>query len=179
MRDGHDRLFASLARVLDGWFVGLAARMLFAAIFLTYYLNSALTKLGDGLFGIFAPSVGAFAQILPPVAEQYGYDSSAIPFFPWHVIVILGTLAEIALPLLIVAGLITRLAALGMIGFIIVQTFVDVNFHGGALGSLFDNQASDLIDQRILWIFPLLVLVIKGAGTMSLDAVTGRVLGQR
>ncbi len=173
-RNAYDCVIALVETSLDGWFIELSARLLFAFTLMVYYLNSALTKVGDGLFGIFAPSAGAFAQIAPPVAEQYFYDTTAIPFFPWHLIVIAGTLAEIVLPILIVIGLFTRLAALGMIGFVVVQTIVDIAFHGSPLGSWFNNQASELLDQRMLWIFPLLLLVVKGAGSFSIDALLQR-----
>lgn len=169
--DAHDRLFGALARGLERWFIELGARLLFASILMVYYLNSATTKVGEGLFGVLAPSAGAFAQIAPPIAEQFEYDTTAIPFFPWHLIVILGTVAEFVLPVLIVLGLFTRLAALGMIGFVVIQTFVDIAFHGAAGGALFNVQSSELFDQRLLWLFPLLVLVIKGAGSVSVDAV--------
>ena len=176
----HERLFAWLARRLDGWFIGLAARVVVVAVLLPYYFNSALTKPGEGLFGVFTPAAGAFAQILPSVAEQYGYDTSAIPFMPWHVIVILGTLAEFALPVLIAIGLFTRWRALGLIGFIAVQTFVDLTFHGAAPGMLLDNQPTDLLDHRLLWMFPLLVLAVRGPGRVSLDAwLRHRVLDPR
>ncbi len=173
-RNSYDRLVAAMQRGLDGWFIELGARLLFAATLMVYYLNSAMTKVGDGLFGIFAPSAGAFAQIAPPVAEHYFYDTTAIPFFPWHLIVIAGTIAEIVLPILIVIGLFTRLAALGMIGFVVVQTIVDIAFHGSTLGSWFNNQAGELVDQRLLWIFPLLLLVVKGAGSISIDTLLQR-----
>ena len=70
-------------------YVALGSRGLFVLLLLPYYFNSALTKI-DG-FGL---SAGAFAQILPPIAEQYLYDTSAIPFFPWHLIVWAGTIGE-------------------------------------------------------------------------------------
>ncbi len=170
----HDRLFGAVERGAEGWFVQLGTRLMFASVLMTYYLNSAMTKLGDGLFGIFAPSAGAFAQILPPIAEQYLYDTGAIPFFPWHLIVIAGTVAEVVLPVLIVIGLFTRLAAVGMIGFVVVQTLVDILFHGAAAGSWFNVQASELLDQRALWIFLLMLLVVKGAGSFSIDGLLRR-----
>lgn len=170
----HQRLFGAVESSLEGWFIQLGARLMFAATLVVYYLNSAATKLGDGVLGIFVPSSGAFAQILPSIAEQYYYDTSAIPFFPWHLIVIAGTVAEILLPVLIVAGLFTRLAALGMIGFVIVQTVVDIAFHAAEPGAWFDLQAGDLLDQRGLWVFLLLLLVVKGAGAFSVDALLRR-----
>lgn len=166
----HDRVFASLAARLDRWFIGLSARALFVAVLLPYYINSALTKPGEGVLGIFTPAAGAFAQILPPIAEQYSYDTSAIPFVPWHLIVILGTVSEFVLPVLIALGLFTRLGALGMIGFIVVQTAVDIAFHGAAPGMLFNTQPLELLDQRALWLFPLLVLLVNGPGSVSVDS---------
>ena len=166
----HERVFATVTDQLHGWFIGLGARALVVAVLLPYYINSALTKPGDGVFGIFAPAAGAFAQILPPIAEQYGYDTSAIPFVPWHVVVILGTLSEFVLPVLIALGAFTRLSALAMLGFIVVQTAVDIAFHGAAPGMLFNTRPQELLDQRALWLFPLLVLLINGAGRVSVDA---------
>ena len=85
-----------------------------------------------------------------------------------------GTVAEYVLPFLILIGLFTRLAALGTIGFIWVQTLVDVTGHGVPFGALFDNNIA-LVDQRVMWSFLLLVLVFKGAGALSLDAIAARV----
>ncbi len=166
----HRCLFGALEARTDGWFIGLSARLWFAAILLPYYFNSAMTKVAGDSF----PSAGAFAQIVPSIADQYLYDTAAIPFFPWHIIVIAGTLAEFVLPVLIVLGLFTRLGALGMIGFVAVQTVVDITAHGAAAGALFDGQPDQLIDQRMLWVFVLLILVIKGAGVVSLDHVLAR-----
>ena len=174
IRRAHDRVFGGLERLLDGWFIELGARLVFACVLLGYYLNSASTKLGEGFFGIFSPSAGAYAQILPSIAEHYSYDPSAIPFFPWHLIVILGTVSEILLPVLIVLGLFTRVAAVGMIVFIGVQTGVDIAFHGTAAGSWFDTQPGELVDLRMLWVFVLLVLVVRGPGAVSVDRWLGK-----
>jgi putative oxidoreductase len=44
-----------------------------------------------------------------------------------------------------------------------------------SIGSWFDRAPGGLIlDQRAFWIFVLLVLVVRGAGPVSLDAVLGR-----
>ncbi len=66
----------------------------------------------------------------------------------------------------------TRLAALGMIIFIVIMSVVDVTGHGVTLGSLLDSNPSSLIpDQRLYWGLPLLVLMLVGAGRLSLDAL--------
>lgn len=147
------------------------ARLIFVAVLLVYYWNSAGLKI-DG--SIFSPSAGAFGQIFPKAAEEVLYDVSQLNILQ-RLIIFAGTVAEYVLPTLILVGLLTRLAALGTIGFIWVQTIVDVTGHGVKFGSLFNNSI-DLVDQRVMWTFLLLVLVFKGAGALSLDAVLRRVM---
>lgn len=153
------------------WLLPTLARLVFAGVLMIYFLNSGMTKLGDGIAGIFSPSVGAYAQIFPKAIEAAGYDTSALSL--WHTLVVLGgTWAEFILPVLIVIGLLTRLAALGMIGFVIVQSLTDVIGHGAtdAVGAWFDRFAdATILDQRAFWILALLILVIKGAGPLSVD----------
>ena len=138
--------------------------------------------IGGGVAGIFSPSIGAYAQILPPVAEQYSYNVDKIPFFPYGLIVYLGTYAEFLLPAFIVAGFLTRLSALGMFVFILVMTYVDINYHGAdakTIGAFFNRVPDSLIaDQRLLWVFLLTVLVLKGPGLISVDALLCRLLGR-
>lgn len=161
------------------WILPTIARFLFAALFLLYFWVSGLTKLGDGLFGFLSPSVGAYAQIFPRVMEQVLYDTSQLSLF--HTLVVMaGTWAEFLLPLLIVIGFLTRLSALGMIGFVIMQTLTDLYGHRAidepsTLGAWFDKIPDSVImDQRALWIFLLLVIVVKGAGPLSLDRVLNK-----
>ncbi len=178
LRAAHDAAFGAVERALGGWFAATAARLVFAAVLFGYYWNSALTKVGDGLAGFFTISDGAYVQILPAQMEAAGYDSSQIATVPWGLVVAAGTYAEFLLPLLIALGLLTRLAALGMIGFVIVQSYVDIAFHGAdtaTIGALFDRlPGAAIMDQRALWIFLLALLVVKGAGPLSLDAVLRR-----
>ena len=174
----HARVFAALEAATEGWLMGLLARLTFAAVLFGYYWNSALTKIGDGIVGVFTIADAAYFQIVPPVVEAYGYDASAVPVLPWGLIVAAGTYAEFLLPVLIVLGLATRLAALGMIVFVAVQSYVDIAFHGvdaATIGALFDRQpGSVILDQRTLWVFLLATLAVKGAGAVSLDALIGR-----
>jgi putative oxidoreductase len=155
--------------MLDRWFLGLFARLVFLAVLLPYYINSALTKF-DGPLAI---ADSAYYQIALPAVEAAGGDVSAVSFFPWGLMVFFGSYGEFILPLLLVAGLFTRIAALGMIGFIIVQTLTDILVHNvdaTTIGALFDRfPDSVILDQRLLWIFPLAYLAVKGAGLLSLD----------
>jgi putative oxidoreductase len=178
----HDAFFGALEKALEGWFMGFAARFVFASVLLFYYLHSAGTKVHEGFPGIFVVADNAYYQILPQIIEAAGYDVSNIAF-PWKIIAFLGTYAEFALPLLITAGLFTRITSIGMTIFIFVQSFVDVQFHQigtEATGAMFDRFPDAVIfDQRLLWIFPLIYLAINGAGLLSLDTVASRLWKRR
>ena len=174
----HSGFFGGLERAGDSWLLGFAARFAFFSVLGLYYLNAGWLKLGDGITGFLSPSVGAFGAILPPMLDAAGYDPLGIPFFPCHLIVIAGTWAEILLPVMILLGLFTRIAALGMIIFIAVQSYVDINYLGlepKFIGAMFDRfQDAIIFDQRLMWIVVLLVLVLKGAGKLSLDYLMSR-----
>ena len=155
------------------------ARFVFAAVLFMYFWNSGLTKLGDGVLGLFQPSFGAYAQIFPKAVEAAGYDPSMLTWFHWAVVVG-GTVAEFVLPILIVIGLATRLAALGMIGFVVIQSLTDLYGHGGiehaeTLGTWFDRIPDHaILDQRAFWMLLLVTLVVKGAGVLSVDHIIKR-----
>ncbi|GHF73461.1 DoxX family protein [Seohaeicola zhoushanensis] len=153
------------------------ARLVFAGVLLVYYLKSGLTKLGDGLTGLYQPSAGAFAQIYPKVAEALHYNiAAATPL--QKAVVLAGTWAEFLLPVLVVIGLFTRPAALGMAAFVVVQTLTDIYGHGvdaKSLGSWFDpHPGGAILDQRALWLMLLLVLVFRGGGPLAVDRIISR-----
>jgi putative oxidoreductase len=147
------------------------ARFGFAAVLLCYFWRSAATKLGPDLWH---PSIGAYYQIFPRAIEAVSGDVSQLGL--WHRLVIeAGTAAEFALPLLILVGLATRLASLGMIGFILVQSLTDIFGHGvgaATVGAWFDGDSgAAILDQRLLWVILLAIPVLLGAGPLSLDRV--------
>lgn len=166
----HDTFFETFGPAV----LSTMARLTFLGVLLAYFWASALTKLGPSLL---TPADGAYIQVFPRVVEALEYDFSG---FAWYhtAIVLLGTAAEFLLPLLIVIGLATRLAALGMILFILIQSVTDVVGHGIGgedLGRWFDAVPSALIlDQRALWVLLLAVLVCCGAGPLSLDRLLSR-----
>ncbi|KCV81584.1 DoxX-like protein [Actibacterium atlanticum] len=175
----HDSVFDQVESKTESWLIPTLARFTFAATLLIYFWKSGLTKLGDGLLGLFSPSLNAYAQIFPKAMEAVGYDTSQLGLF--HTLVVLaGTYAEFILPLLIVIGFATRLAALGMIGFVVVQSLTDLYGHGGiahaeTLGAWFDKVPDAVVlDQRLFWMTILITIVIKGAGPLSLDRILGR-----
>lgn len=171
----HNAFFRLLDRATAGWLTPTLARLVFAGVLLMYFWASALTKLGDGPLGWLFPSAGAYAQMFPRAMEAVTYDVSQMAFWQW-LVAVLGTWAEFILPLLIVIGLFTRLAAIGMIGFVIVMSLTDIighNADAATVGAWFDKASGSLIvDQRSLWIFVLIVLVVRGAGPISVDRFT-------
>jgi putative oxidoreductase len=168
----YNRAFALLERLTGTWLMPTLARVVFAGVLLMYFWASGLTKIGDGFFGFVMPSMGAYVQVFPKAMEAASYDPSQLGIWHWAVVVA-GTYAEFLLPLMIVVGLFTRAAAIGMIGFVIVQSATDIIGHGAdatTIGAWFDRPSDALImDQRALWIFLLLLLVIRGAGPLSAD----------
>ena len=172
-----DRMFAWVDARIGDVLMPTLARIIFLGVLFLYFWNSAVTKLGDGIFGIFTPSTGANAQIFPKKAEEVLYDPTMFSFVE-KAIIMAGTWAEFILPVLIVVGLLTRLSALGMIGFVIVQSLTDIYGHGAdekTIGAWFDGPSDAVIvDQRAFWVFLLLFLVLRGAGPFSLDALLHR-----
>ncbi len=168
----HKLLFAPTDR--NDQILPLLARFVFAATLLGYFWASAKTKLGDGIGGFFSPSVGAYAQIFPKQLEAAGYDASQLSVFHW-LVVMAGTYAEFILPPLLVIGLLARPAALGMIGFVTVQSLTDLYGHGGiahaeTLGAWFDRAPdSAILDQRVFWMLTFAIIAVKGAGALSVD----------
>lgn len=175
------RLYDTLARRLSALAADalpLLARIIFAAVLAGYFWASALTKIGPGPLGFLTPADGAYFQIFPRQVAAAGYDVSQLGLFA-RLVATAGMWAEFALPLLITLGLFTRLAAVGMIGFITVQTLTDIRGHGLAgadVGYWFDRDSASLIaDQRALWMVLLAGLVLLGGGFLSVDRwLTGR-----
>lgn len=159
-----------LSERVTGWapaLLGTGGRIVFAAVLAGYFWKSAVTKIEDG--GL---SSGAYVQIFPRAMERVGYDPSQLGF-PADVVVAAGTLAEFLLPLLLILGAFTRLAAVGMIGFIVVLTLTDILGHGldaESIGVPFDRRPDAIIaDQRLLWIWLLAAIAVVGGGPLSLD----------
>lgn len=173
----HNAVFAQFERYAPV-VIPTLARFVFIAVLFVYYWNSGVTKLGgEGFGGLFSPSFNAFAQIFPKGAEAASYDVAAATTFQ-KLVTLAGTWSEFILPTLIAIGLLTRLAALGMIGFIILQSLTDIwghNADAATIGAWFDNASGALIlDQRAFWIFLLVVLVLRGAGPLSVDALLSK-----
>lgn len=170
----HNSVFQKLENMLEPWFLPTLARFTFAATLLIYFWNSARLKIGEGFFG-FLDISRSYGQIFPKAFEAAGYDDEAMSIFQW-LVALAGTWAEFVLPLLILIGLFTRLAALGMIGFTIVQSITDIYGHDvEKYGAWFDRLSDGVImDQRLFWMTVFLILVARGAGPLSVDRLLGR-----
>lgn len=170
----HNSIFDAISKVSGEWLVPTAARHVFAATLFFYFWNSAVSKLGEGIFGFLQPSFNAYIQIFPKRLEAADFDISGFGAIEW-LVAVAGTWAEFILPVAIVIGLFTRLAAFGIIGFIFVQSIVDVYGHGVSgpdIGGWFDGHSGSLIlDQHLFWVFLMVILIVKGAGFLSVDHV--------
>jgi putative oxidoreductase len=90
-----------------------------------------------------------------------------VPLLPVPVAALLGTTFELGMPVLLVAGLATRCAALPLLGMSLVIQFVL-----GAGNPDYDNT------EHYYWMFLLLVIVIRGPGPLSLDHLLSRWIGR-
>lgn len=155
------------------------ARFTLTATLFVFFWRSAMTKFGDGIAGLWTPSLDAYVQILPWRMEAVGYDPDQLGLLD-NLVVIAGMWAEVVLPILIALGLFTRLSALSMIGFVLVMTLVDHLGHGVALGSWFDGKPDAvLLDQRLYWLLALSLLALLGGGRFSLDKLWQRIRHQQ
>jgi putative oxidoreductase len=92
---------------------------------------------------------------------RYEYQ---VPLLPPELAAYMATAAEHALPILLVIGLATRFAALGLLGMtLVIQLFV----------------YPEAWSLHALWAAVLLVIVARGPGRWSLDHLIGRRMGVR
>ena len=107
------------------------------------FLKSGMTKTTTGL----NLADGTFTLF------EYEY---ALPVIPSNIAAYLATYAEHIFPILLILGLFGRLSALSLLGMtLVIQIFVYPN----------------LWDIHLFWAGALLLLVAKGPGAISLDAI--------
>lgn len=136
-------VLVSLSNVL-----GLGIRLYIAKVFFL----SGLTKIRD-----WETTVTLFQ-------EEYH-----VPVLPPELAAFMGTAGELVLPVFLVIGLATRLAALGL-------TFVNIM----AVVSYwhFLMSAEPALAQHVYWGVLILVVLLYGPGKMSLDAIVWKKLKQ-
>lgn len=96
---------------------------------------------------------------------EYEYQ---VPLLSPSVAAVLGTAAELILPILIAIGLATRLSSVALFLFNIIAVYAYGSF-------LFSDEGAVGLQQHILWGALIAMLVFHGAGKLSLDhLITGR-----
>jgi putative oxidoreductase len=174
----HAAFFGRIEAMLASWLPALFARLAFGVVLAGYYWQSALGRFAEGLAAPLRLNEAAYAEVLPLVAQAHAAVGDPVPTLPWALVVALVSWAEIILPGLILVGLATRVAALAMVlvvlaGGVTQRLQAGVSPLPGALGGLFDADPSGFLDQRLLWLVPLMALMIRGAGQVSLDRLFG------
>ena len=136
----HARRFRDLANRIPHSAVALLARAAIATIF----WRAASTKLAN------------FDLTIALFEDEYLRN---LPFLPAAPMAYLATAIELAMPALIMAGLLTRLATLPLIGMaLFIQLFV------------YPTSWPD----HLIWLTLLVLLLARGPGAISADALLGR-----
>ena len=132
-----ERAATLLDKAIPEWLIALLLRAGIAAVF----WQSGRTKV-EGWLSVTDNAIALFR------------DEYKLPLVPPEIAAYAGAYAEHLLPLLLVLGLGTRWAALGLLGMTaVIQTLV----------------YPDAWPTHLSWAAPLLYLVARGGGTISLD----------
>lgn len=157
---GLHRRFASLCERVPYWLVALACRIAAAAPF----WRSGQSKLEGGtVFGIKYELFSLKESKVYLFANEFGFPESVAPIAAQ-----LAALGENLLPPLLVFGFLTRIGAAGLL----VMTAV-IQFYVFPEELLDPNGNWAL---HLAWAAPLLVLVSKGPGRLSIDDFVGKSL---
>lgn len=170
----HDGVFGAIDRAIPPivpaippHLTALVVRAVLSFFLLMFFWKSALTKVvgpGDaGFLGYLMVDIDrALIQMAPYAYQEVAsFDANALGIEYWAM-AYAGTYAEFLLPALVAVGFFTRLASLGMVGFVLVMTYVDVTGH-----------FTDIDYMRGLWIVGYLYLVLRGGGWLSVDRLMG------
>jgi putative oxidoreductase len=125
--------------------VGLLTRLFLFNVFYT----SGSNKLEHAFNGQWENTVLLFEEIHP------------VPLLSPEIAAVLGTGAEVGFSLMLVLGLATRVAALGLLG---VTAMIELSFR------LMDPEYITF-DDHIMWALLLGMLITKGAGIVSVDGL--------
>lgn len=168
LREWHSRGFSVLAGWLAPDFLPLLARLTLAGVFWRSLLTKVETVglltytdyINDFAVERSRLKLPAFPLELKPAALAQFRNDFALPVLPPEAAAWMAVLAEFAFPLLLLAGLFTRLSALALLGMtLVIQIFVFPQAWWGT---------------HALWTVMALYLVVQGPGRISLDTLTGR-----
>lgn len=150
--------FVQLAEKIPYAFIALVAR--FAAV--VPFWNSGQGKLdGGSIFGIHYELFNIKASKTYLFATEFGFGDALAPYA-----VQMAAIGENLLPPLIFFGFLSRFGAAGLIVMtLVIQFFV------------FPEQllrANGNWSLHLLWVTPLLLILARGPGAISLDALLGK-----
>lgn len=145
LQSRYDAITTRLSGALPESLVLAFVRVVLAGIF----WRSGRTKVEEG----------SWLQLSETTYELFRTEYAGVPLPP-EVAAVMATLAEHVLPALLLAGLFTRLSALGLLGMtMVIQFFVYPDAWWG---------------EHSLWTALALCLIVRGAGQFSLDAMLTR-----
>lgn len=146
----YDRAVEWVAGRVPEGFALFFLRLVLAGIF----WRSGQTKIAEGTWFTISENTFFLFQ------EEY----SGVPL-PSHLAAIMATVSEHLFPILLVLGLFTRLSAFALLGMaMVIQLFV----YPDAWWQV-----------HALWVAMALVLIVRGGGWLSLDAVLARRQGRQ
>ncbi len=85
----------------------------------------------------------------------------------WGPLALAAILTEFLAPVFVLAGLLTRVAALFLM--IVMSVAMTYNWHNGFFMNWYGNQKGEGIEYQLLYIGTALAVVLMGAGRFSLD----------
>lgn len=140
----HDRLVALAASRMAEGVALLSARIALAGVF----WRSGRSKIADG----------SLFEISDATRYLFEFEYAAVPLPP-EIAAPLATIGEHLFPALLVIGLATRLSAVALLGMtLVIQIFV---------------YSDAWWTTHILWAALATVLIVRGGGLFSLDAMIG------
>jgi putative oxidoreductase len=147
-------------RPIEGTMTSIISRLFGVFDLLPYSLIALLARVIVGLvfFKSWLTKIDLATWSIKPATFFLFANEYKVPLIPADMAVYMASTAELLCPLLLWAGLLTRLGALVLIGMVLViQTFVYPNAY---------------MDHG-LWAIGLLMLIKFGPGKLSLDWLTG------
>ncbi|MEC5162977.1 MULTISPECIES: DoxX family protein [unclassified Janthinobacterium] len=124
------------------------------SLVIRFYVGAQFLKAGLSKIGDWSATLALFR------------DEYHVPLLSPEVAALMGTAGELALPVLLFAGLLTRPAALGLF---LVNAMAVISYP-----QLFSFDCPAAINDHFYWGALLLVIAAFGAGRFSLDGVLGK-----
>ncbi len=141
--------------------------MMLKLIHLYNLFFTKLSKYSEDIFLLFLRLYVADAFIRSGYIKLTSWDTTlylfeneySVPLLDFQLAAILGTIAELVLPILLIFGFITRFSALALFVFNIIAVY---SYQTIWAGGFWDHK---------LWGIMILVLVIYGSGKFAIDSV--------